>query len=62
MKRITVEKALQSPFFEDVRNEECEVVTHEKFNLSFERELGGGVAQDKKIIRQKIYKEALLFL
>lgn len=60
-KRITVENALRSPFFDDVRNDEYEVVSQQKMVFPFERDVGCGDANEKKRLRQLIYKEALIF-
>ena len=60
-KRITVENALRSSFFDDVRNEEYETVSQQKMVFPFERDPQCGDANEKKRLRQLIYKEALIF-
>ena len=56
-----MEEALKSPYFDDVRNEECEVVAQEEMTFPFEHETNLGDSMEKKKIRQLIYNEALLF-
>ncbi|KNB43845.1 mitogen-activated protein kinase [Blastocystis sp. subtype 4] len=60
-KRITVENALRSPFFDDVRNDEYETVSQQKMVFPFEHDPRCGDANEKKRLRQLIYKEALIF-
>ena len=52
---------MKSPFFDDVRNEECEVVAADKMVFPFEHETSIGDTLEKRKIRQLIYKEALQF-
>lgn len=56
-----MEDALTSSYFDEVRNEECEVVTKEEMIFPFEHETNLGDTMEKKKIRQLIYNEALLF-
>jgi len=56
-----VENALRSPFFDDVRNDEYETVSQQKMVFPFEHDPRCGDANEKKRLRQLIYKEALIF-
>lgn len=52
---------MKSPFFDDVRNEECEIVASQKMSFPFENATGESEMEEKKRLRQLIYKEALIF-
>ena len=56
-----MEDALHSRFFDDVRNDEYETVSQQKMVFPFERDPHCGDANEKKRLRQLIYKEALIF-
>lgn len=56
-----MEEALKSPYFDDVRNAECEVAAQEEMTFPFEHETNLSDSMEKKKIRQLIYNEALLF-
>lgn len=60
-KRITVLEALQSPYFDDVRNEACQIISEQKMVFSYETVLQEAQMNEKKLLRQFIFKEALLF-
>ena len=60
-KRISVSDALRSPFFDDVRNPDCEVLNERKMVFAYEKELQNCDGNERKLLRQFIYKEALLF-
>lgn len=60
-KRITISEALKSPWFDEVRNEECEIRSEQKMIFPFERELAECEGNEKKRIRQMIFKEALIY-
>ena len=60
-KRITVLEALQSPYFDDVRNEACQIMSEQKMVFSYEAILQETQMNEKKLLRQFIFKEALLF-
>ena len=60
-KRITVLEALQSPYFDDVRNEVCQIMSEQKMVFSYEAVLQETQMNEKKLLRQFIFKEALLF-
>lgn len=60
-KRITVLEALQSSYFDDVRNEACQIMSEQKMVFSYEAVLQETQMNEKKLLRQFIFKEALLF-
>ena len=54
-------EALKSPYFDEIRNGECEIEAPEAMYFPFEELPESSEATEKKQIRQMIYKEALLF-
>lgn len=52
---------MKSPWFDEVRNEECEIRSEQKMIFPFERELAECEGNEKKRIRQMIFKEALIY-
>lgn len=54
-------EALKSPYFDEIRNGECEIEAPEAMYFPFEELPESSEAAEKKQIRQMIYKEALLF-
>ena len=60
-KRISIREALESPYFNDVRNKECEKLSEQKMIFPFETEIVEGDGNEKKKLREYIYNEALSF-
>lgn len=54
-------EALKSPYFDEIRNAECEIEAPQAMYFPFEELLESTEAGEKRQIRQMIYKEALLF-
>lgn len=54
-------EALKSPYFDEIRNAECEIEAPQAMYFPFEELPESTEATEKRQIRQMIYKEALLF-
>ena len=61
LSRSSVREALKLPYFDAIRNGECEIEAPQAMYFPFEELPESTEAAEKRQIRQMIYKQALLF-